>query len=58
MAQTVKNLPVKQETQVLSLSQDKPREGNWQPTPTLVPENSMDRCAWRTAVHGIAKSQT
>ena len=35
-----------------------PRAGNWQPTPALVPENSMDRCAWGTAVHGIAKSQT
>ena len=30
----------------------------WQPTPVFFLENPMDREAWKTTVHGIAKSQT
>ena len=46
MAQTVKNLPAIQETQIQSLG--------WED----LLENSMDRGAWRAAVHGVAKSNT
>ena len=28
----------------------------WHPTPVLLPGKSMDRGAWQTAVHGVAKS--
>ena len=30
----------------------------WQSTPVLLPENSMDRRAWWTPVHGVSKSWT
>ena len=41
-------------------------EGKWQPTPIFSPdplqysrlENSMDRGAWQSTVHGVAKIQT
>ena len=33
-------------------------EGNGNPLQYSWPENSMDRRAWRTTVHGVAKSQT
>ena len=32
--------------------------GEWLPTPVFLPENSMDRGAWRAIVHGVTKSQT
>ena len=35
-----------------------PWSRKWQPTPVFLPENSMDRRAWRTTVHGAAKSRT
>ena len=58
-AQTVKNLPVKQETQVQSLGHDDPLEqGIGNPLQHYRLENSMDRGTWGTTVHGIAKSQT
>ena len=31
-----------------------PRRGKWQPTPVFLPENSMDRGARGTTVHGVA----
>ena len=30
----------------------------WQPTPIFLPEDSMDRGAWRATVHGVTKSRT
>ena len=44
MAQTVKNLPVMQETQVQSLGQEDPLEKGRETHSCL--ENSMDRGAW------------
>ena len=44
MAQTIKNLPEIQETQVQSLGQeDSPEEGNGNPLQYSCPENSMDK---------------
>ena len=50
----VKNLPAMQETWVLSLG---PREGNGNPLQYSRLENSMDKVAWQTIVHGVTKSQ-
>jgi len=33
-----------------------PRRRAWQPTLVYLPENSMDREAWRAAVLGVAKN--
>ena len=55
VSQMVKNLPAMQETQVQSLGQEDPLEGE---TPVSLPGKSLDRGAWRAAVHGVAKSQT
>ena len=58
-SQTVKNLPAVQETWVWSLDrEDSPGEENGNPLQYSCVENSMDRGAWRAAVHGVAKSQT
>ena len=57
MAQTVKNLPTGGPG-LFPESGQSPRAGNWHPTPALLPENSMDRCAWGTTVLGTVKSQT
>ena len=35
-----------------------PGRRKWQLTPIFLPENSMDRGAWRATVHGVPKSQT
>ena len=53
-AQMVKNLPAKQETQVLSLSREDPQEEGWQPTPVFLPGESH-REAWWATVHGVTK---
>ena len=34
------------------------RRRQWQPTPVLLPGESMDRGAWKATVHGVAKSWT
>ena len=52
----VKNLPPVWETLVWSLSQEHPLEEEMV-TPACL-GNPMDRGAWRTTVHGIAKSCT
>ena len=54
----VKNLPVNPETRVRSLGGRCAGEGNVNPLQYSCLENSMDRGAWRAAVHGVAKSQT
>ena len=59
VAQTIKNLPAMQETQVQSLGrEDSPRDGHGNPPQYSCLENSMDRGAWRATVHGVAKSPT
>ena len=57
VAQTVKNLPAVQETQIRSLDQEDPlREGNSNPVQPSCLENSMDRGAWWATVSGVTKS--
>ena len=34
------------------------RRRQWQPTPVLLPEKSMDGGAWWAAIHGVVKSRT
>ena len=40
VAQTVKNLPARRETQVRSLGPEYPQRRNWQPTPVFLPGKS------------------
>ena len=54
MAQTGKNLPAMQETQLGFLGGEDPLNGNALQHPYL--ENSMDRRAWKATVHGVSKS--
>ena len=56
VAQTVKNLPEMQETQVCKMGKI-PWRREWLPAQHSCLENSMDRGAWWATVHGIAKSQ-
>ena len=58
LAQTVKNLPAMQETQVWSLGREDPGVGNGNLLQDFCLENPMNRGAWRATVHGVAKSQT
>ena len=59
VAQSVKNLPVMQKTWVQSLGQGlregSPGEGNGNPLQYSCLGNPMDREAWRTTVHGVAR---
>ena len=55
--QTVKDLPVIQETQVHSLGGKIPWRREWQSTPVFLPGNSMDRGSWRATINGFGKSQ-
>ena len=61
VAQVVKNLPVIQETeemQVQSLDQEDPlEEGMTTHSSILSGKNPMDRGAWKSTVHKVAKSQ-
>ena len=58
-AQTVKNPPAVQETQVQSLGwEDLTGKGNGNPLQYSCLENTMDRAAWQTTVHRVAKGQT
>ena len=58
----IKNLPANEgdaRTWVQSLSQEDPLEvGKGNPLQYSHLENSMDRGAWRAAVHGVTKSLT
>ena len=59
MAQTAKNLPVIQKTQVQSLGWGRsPGEGNDYPLQYSSLKNPMERGAWRATVHGVAQSGT
>ena len=59
LAQTVKNLPAMQETQVHSLDREDPlgsRHGN--PLQYSCLGNPKDRGVWQATVHGPAESDT
>ena len=56
--QMVNSLPAMQETQVQSAGLEDHLERKWQLTPVFLPGKRVDRGAWRTTVHGVAKSQT
>ena len=59
MAQLVKNWPTMWETWVRSLGWEDPlKEGMAAHSSTLAWRILMDRGAWWTAVHGVAKSWT
>ena len=59
VAQMVKNPLAMQEAQVRSLGwEDSPGEGNTNPLQYSCLENSTDRGAWQSTVHGVAKNQT
>ena len=56
IAQSVKNLPAMQETQLRFLGQeDSPGEGNGNPLQYSCLENPMDRGAWQATVHEVAR---
>ena len=59
VAQTVKNLPAVQETQVQSLGQEDPLEKKKEMATNSYSclENPMNRGAWRATVHEVTKSQ-
>ena len=58
-AQILENLPAMRETQVRSLGREDPLEkGMATHSSILAWRIPMDRGAWRTTVHGVAKSQT
>ena len=59
VAQKVKNLPAKKDTQVQSLVwEDSLEKGMATHSIILAWRISMDRGAWQAAVHGVAKSRT
>ena len=59
-AQMVKNLLAVQETQIQPLGQEDPLEKGMAIHSSIHSclENPMDREAWQTIVHGVAKNQT
>ena len=52
IAQSVRNLPARQEIQVRFLGQE---EGNGNPLQYSCLENPMDRGSWQATVHAVAK---
>ena len=59
VAQMIKNLPARQETQVRPLGQENPLEKEMATHSSILAwKNPMDRGAWWAAVHGITKSRT
>ena len=55
IAQSVKNLPAIQETQVHSWVGKTPGEGNGNPLWCYCLEDPMDRGAWQAIVHGVTR---
>ena len=59
VAQTVKNLPLMQETQVQSLGREDPLEKEMATHSSILAWRiPMNRGAWWATVHGITKSRT
>ena len=59
LAQTIKNLPAKQETPALMPGLGtSPEEGNGNPLQYSCLESRMGRGAWRATVRGVTESQT
>ena len=58
MAQTVKNLPAMQETQVRSLGWEDPLEEGMAPHSSTRLESPTDSGAWRATVHGGGPQST
>ena len=58
MAQTIKNLPAMQETQVRSLGWEDPLERGMATHSSILTWRIPRTGAWQATVHGIAKSQT
>ena len=58
VAQTVKKLPARQETQVKSLGREDPLEEGMPIHLYSCLENSMGRGSWWAMVHGVTKSWT
>ena len=57
VAQMVRNLPAMQETQVWFLGQEDPLRKGITTHPSFCLENSMDRKARQSTVHGVTKNQ-
>ena len=55
MAQMVKDLPARQETQFLSLGQEDPLEKGMATHISICLGNSMDRGAWSATVNRVGK---
>ena len=55
MAQSVKNPPAMQETQVDPWAGKMPWRRKWQPTAVFLPGQSMDKGAWQATVLGVAR---
>ena len=55
MAQTVKNLPATQETQVQFLGWEDSLEKEWQSRPYSCLENLMIKGAWQATVHRVTR---
>ena len=53
----VKNLPAMQETQIQSLGREDPLEKEMATHSYSFLKNPLDRGAWWTTVHGVAKSE-
>jgi len=58
VAETAKNLPAMQETQVQYLGPEHPLEKEGNPFQYFCLEDSIDRGAWQATVHGVTKSWT
>ena len=61
MAESVKNLPAMQETQVMRvqlLGQEDSLERGMASHSSVLSKNPMGRGTWQAAVHGVTKSQT